>query len=137
MAPEPGKQGMQLHLDIEVSDLAAATEHALELGATLAEFQPQDDVRVLLDPAVTRSASTRDVRPLRSPCPTRASSQPPRCDSASTLARARASQCSRAWAVWNSDRLASRSRSTAARPGRNRSSGTWAYSRRTSAMYSA
>ena len=49
--PEPGKQGMQMHLDIEVSDLAAAVEHALELGATLAEFQPQDDVRVLLDPA--------------------------------------------------------------------------------------
>jgi hypothetical protein len=49
--PEPGKQGMQLHLDIEVSDLSAAVEHALELGATLAEFQPQDDVRVLLDPA--------------------------------------------------------------------------------------
>jgi len=48
---EPGRQGMQLHLDIEVSDLAAATEHAIELGATLAEFQPQDDVRVLLDPA--------------------------------------------------------------------------------------
>ena len=48
---EPGKQGMQLHLDIEVSDLASAVEHALELGATLAEFQPQDDVRVLLDPA--------------------------------------------------------------------------------------
>ncbi len=47
----PGKQGMQLHLDIEVSDLSAAVEHALELGATLAEFQPQDDVRVLLDPA--------------------------------------------------------------------------------------
>jgi hypothetical protein len=49
--PEPGKQGMQLHLDIEVSDLSAAVEHALELGATLAVFQPQDDVRVLLDPA--------------------------------------------------------------------------------------
>jgi hypothetical protein len=49
--PEPGKQGMQLHLDIEVSDLALATEHAIELGATLAEHQPQDDVRVLLDPA--------------------------------------------------------------------------------------
>ena len=48
---KPGQQGMQMHLDIEVSDLAAATEHALELGATLAEFQPQDDVRVLLDPA--------------------------------------------------------------------------------------
>ena len=49
--PEPGRPGMQLHLDIEVDDLAAATDHALELGATLAEFQPQDDVRVLLDPA--------------------------------------------------------------------------------------
>jgi hypothetical protein len=47
----PGQQGMQMHLDFEVSDLAAATEHAIELGATLAEFQPQDDVRVLLDPA--------------------------------------------------------------------------------------
>jgi Glyoxalase-like domain len=49
--PTPGTPGMQLHLDFEVSDLPAATEHALELGATLAEFQPQDDVRVLLDPA--------------------------------------------------------------------------------------
>ncbi len=49
--PEPGKPGMQLHLDVEVDDLAAAVEHALELGATLAGFQPQDDVRVLLDPA--------------------------------------------------------------------------------------
>ncbi len=48
---EPGKQGMQLHLDVEVTDLAAATEHAIELGATLAEYQPQDDVRVMLDPA--------------------------------------------------------------------------------------
>jgi catechol 2,3-dioxygenase-like lactoylglutathione lyase family enzyme len=46
-----GDQQMQVHLDIEVDDLAAATDHALELGATLAEFQPQDDVRVLLDPA--------------------------------------------------------------------------------------
>jgi len=49
--PEPGKQGLQLHLDVEVDDLAAAVEHAVELGATLAELQPQDDVRVLLDPA--------------------------------------------------------------------------------------
>jgi hypothetical protein len=48
---EPGQQGMQMHLDFEVSDLAAATDHALELGATLAGFQPQEDVRVLLDPA--------------------------------------------------------------------------------------
>jgi hypothetical protein len=49
--PAPGAQGMQLHLDFEVSDLAAAAEHAIELGATLSEHQPQDDVRVLLDPA--------------------------------------------------------------------------------------
>jgi glyoxalase superfamily protein len=49
--PEPGKPGMQLHLDVEVADLDEAVEHALELGATLADFQPQDDVRVMLDPA--------------------------------------------------------------------------------------
>jgi hypothetical protein len=49
-APE-GAQQMMLHLDFEVSDLAAAVAHALQLGATLPDFQPQDDVRVLLDPA--------------------------------------------------------------------------------------
>jgi len=49
--PEPGKPGMQLHLDIEVSDLEASVAHAVELGARVAEFQPQDDVRVMLDPA--------------------------------------------------------------------------------------
>ena len=42
---------MMLHLDVEVSDLAASVAHALELGAELPDFQPQDDVRVLLDPA--------------------------------------------------------------------------------------
>ena len=47
----PGRPRMMLHLDFEVSDLATATEHAVELGATLPEHQPQDDVRVLLDPA--------------------------------------------------------------------------------------
>ena len=35
----------------QVDDLAAAAAIALAAGATLAEFQPQDDVRVLLDPA--------------------------------------------------------------------------------------
>ncbi len=49
--PEPGAQQMLMHLDFEVSDLAAAVAHALELGAELAGFQPQEDVRVLLDPA--------------------------------------------------------------------------------------
>ena len=37
------------HLDIEVDDLEASVSWAIELGATLAEFQPQDDVRVLFD----------------------------------------------------------------------------------------
>jgi len=47
----PGSQQMSMHLDFEVDELAASVEHAVELGATLADFQPQDDVRVLLDPA--------------------------------------------------------------------------------------
>lgn len=47
----PGDQQMMVHLDIEVDDLEVAGAHALAAGATLAEFQPQDDVRVYLDPA--------------------------------------------------------------------------------------
>ena len=47
----PGDQQMQLHLDIEVEDLEGAVAYALDAGATLAEFQPQEHVRVLLDPA--------------------------------------------------------------------------------------
>lgn len=46
-----GDQRMQLHLDIAVDDLDAAGAHAVAAGATLADFQPQDDVRVYLDPA--------------------------------------------------------------------------------------
>ena len=46
-----GDPGMQMHLDIEVDDLAAATVHAVAVGAKLAEFQPQDDVGVCFDPA--------------------------------------------------------------------------------------
>jgi hypothetical protein len=42
---------MMLHLDLEVDDLEAATDYALSVGAELAEVQPQEDVRVLLDPA--------------------------------------------------------------------------------------
>lgn len=45
------EQQMMMHLDIEVNDLSSAVEHALALGATVADFQPQDDVRVLFDPA--------------------------------------------------------------------------------------
>jgi catechol 2,3-dioxygenase-like lactoylglutathione lyase family enzyme len=47
----PGDQQMQAHLDIGVSDLGPAVQRAQSLGATLASYQPQDDVRVLLDPA--------------------------------------------------------------------------------------
>ena len=46
-----GEQLMMLHLDIEVDDLDEAGAHAVAQGATLAGFQPQDDVRVYLDPA--------------------------------------------------------------------------------------
>ncbi len=46
-----GEQAMQLHLDFEVTDLAAETARAVGLGAVVADYQPQDDVRVLLDPA--------------------------------------------------------------------------------------
>jgi catechol 2,3-dioxygenase-like lactoylglutathione lyase family enzyme len=46
-----GDQQMQLHLDIRVQDLVAATGFAQSLGARVAEFQPQNDVRVMLDPA--------------------------------------------------------------------------------------
>jgi catechol 2,3-dioxygenase-like lactoylglutathione lyase family enzyme len=45
-----GRQQMMLHLDIEVDDLEAAGAHAVAAGAVLAELQPQDDVRVYLDP---------------------------------------------------------------------------------------
>ena len=46
-----GAQQMMLHLDFEVSDLALAVADALALGAQEADFQPQDDVRVMFDPA--------------------------------------------------------------------------------------
>lgn len=47
---EAGSQHATQHLDIYVSDLEAATNHAIECGATLAPFQPQETVRVLFDP---------------------------------------------------------------------------------------
>lgn len=48
---QPGDQQMQMHLDVEVHDLAEEVLRAVSLGARLAGHQPQDDVRVLLDPA--------------------------------------------------------------------------------------
>ena len=46
-----GRQRMMMHIDIGVDDVAAAVAEAIERGATLAEFQPQEGVRVLYDPA--------------------------------------------------------------------------------------
>jgi catechol 2,3-dioxygenase-like lactoylglutathione lyase family enzyme len=45
-----GAQQMMVHLDFDVADVDTACEHARRCGATLADVQPQPDVRVLLDP---------------------------------------------------------------------------------------
>jgi len=42
---------MSIHLDIATDDIAASVTLATELGATVAAWQPQDDVTVMLDPA--------------------------------------------------------------------------------------
>jgi len=47
---EEGKQTASQHLDIHVDDLAAAVNWAESHGARLADFQPQDRVRVMIDP---------------------------------------------------------------------------------------
>ncbi len=47
----PGEQQMMVHLDFEVTDLEAEVARALELGAELPDHQPQENVRVMLDPA--------------------------------------------------------------------------------------
>jgi catechol 2,3-dioxygenase-like lactoylglutathione lyase family enzyme len=48
---EDGRQTATQHLDIHVHDLVAATEWAVSCGARVASAQPQEDVRVLFDPA--------------------------------------------------------------------------------------
>jgi predicted enzyme related to lactoylglutathione lyase len=49
--PDPSRQQMMMHLDIGVDDLDAAGAHAVAVGAVLADFQPQEHVRVYQDPA--------------------------------------------------------------------------------------
>lgn len=56
--PAPGEQQMMIHLDIAVDDLAAGVAWAEECGARLADFQPQEGIRVMLDPVGIRSASS-------------------------------------------------------------------------------
>jgi catechol 2,3-dioxygenase-like lactoylglutathione lyase family enzyme len=48
---ERTRQQMMLHLDFQVDDLEVAHAHAVAVGATLAPWQPQKDVRVYTDPA--------------------------------------------------------------------------------------
>lgn len=48
---EPGEQQMMQHLDFATDDLDAAVAWAIDCGATVAELQPQQGVRVMLDPA--------------------------------------------------------------------------------------
>ncbi|MEU0090673.1 VOC family protein [Kribbella sp. NPDC006257] len=44
-------QQMQIHLDFEVTDLEATQQRAVDAGATLMDWQPQEEgVRVLADP---------------------------------------------------------------------------------------
>ncbi|MDQ1722360.1 MAG: hypothetical protein QOI26_2094 [Pseudonocardiales bacterium] len=50
-AEQQPEQQMMIHLDIKVDDLDLAGQHAIAAGAVLAEYQPQPDVRVYLDPA--------------------------------------------------------------------------------------
>jgi predicted enzyme related to lactoylglutathione lyase len=49
--PVDGQQRTMMHFDFQVGDLDTAVAEAVELGATIAQFQPNDNVRVLIDPA--------------------------------------------------------------------------------------
>jgi catechol-2,3-dioxygenase len=48
---EEGKPQMMMHLDVEVDDLEEAVAYAVSVGAEVAAYQPQETVRVMLDPA--------------------------------------------------------------------------------------
>lgn len=49
--PAEGAQRPMMHFDFQVGDLDTAVSEAVALGATLAQHQPRENVRVLLDPA--------------------------------------------------------------------------------------
>jgi catechol 2,3-dioxygenase-like lactoylglutathione lyase family enzyme len=49
--PEVGEQRPMMHFDFQVGDLDQAVAEALALGASIADDQPQPNVRVLFDPA--------------------------------------------------------------------------------------
>ena len=45
-----GEPTMMIHLDIGVTDLESGVRWAVQQGARLADHQPQDEVRVMIDP---------------------------------------------------------------------------------------
>ena len=49
--PRDGAQRPMMHFDFQVGDLGSAVADAVALGATVAKDQPQENVRVLFDPA--------------------------------------------------------------------------------------
>jgi hypothetical protein len=49
--PVEGEQRPMVHFDFQVGDLDSAVADAIELGASVAAAQPNDKVRVLIDPA--------------------------------------------------------------------------------------
>jgi predicted enzyme related to lactoylglutathione lyase len=49
--PHSGEQRTMMHFDFQVGDLDTAVAEAISLGATVAQHQPQQNVRVLFDPA--------------------------------------------------------------------------------------
>ncbi len=49
--PAEGEQRPMMHFDFQVGDLDSAVAEAVALGASVATFQPRENVRVLLDPA--------------------------------------------------------------------------------------
>jgi predicted enzyme related to lactoylglutathione lyase len=49
--PVAGEQRPMMHFDFQVGDLDSAVAEAVALGARLVEHQPNEQVRVLLDPA--------------------------------------------------------------------------------------
>jgi len=49
--PVDGGQRPMMQFDFQVGDLDSAVAEAVTIGASVAEFEPQENVRVLLDPA--------------------------------------------------------------------------------------
>jgi predicted enzyme related to lactoylglutathione lyase len=49
--PADGQQRPMMHFDFQVGDLESAVAEAVALGASVATEQPQENVRVLFDPA--------------------------------------------------------------------------------------